>query len=63
MLVKAFHDIHILDTTCVYVVCTFSGEKKSTKVIDNNLDPEWNEVSYIHTFVAMCAFVKVYLPV
>lgn len=27
------------------LVCLTLGEKKKTKVIDNNLDPEWNEVS------------------
>ena len=28
------------------LVSFFAGEKKKTKVIDNNLDPEWNEVNF-----------------
>ena len=27
-----------------FLFLLFAGEKKKTKVIDNNLDPEWNEV-------------------
>lgn len=27
-----------------FLFLLFTGEKKKTKVIDNNLDPEWNEV-------------------
>jgi len=33
--------VALYNSLCVFL---YAGEKKKTKVIDNNLDPEWNEV-------------------
>lgn len=36
-----------LSGPCNVVLGFITGEKKKTKVIDNNLDPEWNEVNFV----------------
>ena len=47
----------------IFFLALFSGVKNKTEVIDNNLNPEWNQVCQIHAGLLLTTFTFVTLDI